>query len=48
MYAVATVKFINHRSNDPKEQLDRLLKSSGSSAHEGRIELKENVTLDSL
>ena len=48
VYAVATIKFIDHMHNGPEEQLDRLLQSSESSAHEGRMELKENVTLDSL
>ena len=48
VYAVATIKFIDHTHNGPEEQLDRLLQSSESSAHEGRVELKENVTLDSL
>ena len=48
VYAVATVKFIDHRNNGPEEQLDRLLQSSESSAHEGKAELKENATLDSL
>ena len=48
MYAVATVKFVDHRNNGPEEQLDRLLKSAESSACEGKIELKENTTLDSL
>jgi len=48
VYAVATIKFINHRNNSPKEQLDRLLESSKSSIREGKIELRENLTLDSL
>ena len=48
VYAVATTKFINHRNNSPKEQLDRLLKLSESSVYEGKTELKENATLDSL
>ena len=48
VYAVATVKFINHRNNSPKEQLNRLLESSKSSIREGKIELRENATLDSL
>ena len=48
VYAVATVKFVDHRNNGPEEQLYRLLKSAESSAHEGRIELMENTTLDSL
>ena len=48
VYAVATIKFISHRNNSPKEQLDRLLESSKSSICEGKIELRENITLDSL
>ncbi|KAF9646549.1 hypothetical protein BDM02DRAFT_3002929 [Thelephora ganbajun] len=48
VYAVATVKFVGHRNNDPKDQLDRLLRSPKSSAREGRTKLKANTTLDSL
>ncbi|KAF9644979.1 hypothetical protein BDM02DRAFT_3131408 [Thelephora ganbajun] len=48
VYAVATVKFIDHRNNDPKEQLDRLLRSPESSTREGKTKLKANTTLDSL
>ena len=48
VYAVATVKFIDHRNNNPKEQLDRLLQSPEGSAREGRTELKADKTLDSL
>ena len=48
VYAVAMVKFLDHRNNSPKVQLDRLLKSSENSVQEGKIELRENVTLDSL
>ena len=48
VYAVATIKVINHRKKSPKEQLDHLLKSSESSVYEGKIEFKENATLDSL
>ena len=47
-YAVATVKFVDRRNNDPEEQLDRLLKSSESSAREGGIELKEGMSLNTL
>jgi hypothetical protein len=32
VYAVATVKFIDHKNNNPKKQLDRLLQSPESSA----------------
>ncbi|KAF9645715.1 hypothetical protein BDM02DRAFT_3067637, partial [Thelephora ganbajun] len=48
VYAVATVQFIDHRNNDPKRQLDRLLRSPESSAREGKTRLKANTTLDSL
>ena len=48
VYAVATVKFIGHRNNGPGEQLDRLLTSSESSAREGKIKLKDGMSLDSL
>ena len=48
VHAVATIRFIGHRSNSPKKQLDRLLQWQGSSAFEGKTEFKDNVTLDSL
>ncbi|KAF9642037.1 hypothetical protein BDM02DRAFT_2747890, partial [Thelephora ganbajun] len=48
VYAAATIKFIDRRNNDPKEQLDRLLQSPESSAREGKIKLKASTTLDSL
>ena len=48
VYAVATVKFVNHMNRVPKEQLDLLLLSPKNSVGEGRIELEENTTLDSL
>ena len=47
-YAVATAKFIDHRNNGSKEQLDRLLQSPKSSAREGKTEFKPKTTLDSL
>ena len=47
---MATVKFIDpgHRVNNPKKQLDRLLQSPQSSAHEGKTEFRAGATLDSL
>ncbi|KAF9642938.1 hypothetical protein BDM02DRAFT_3176389 [Thelephora ganbajun] len=48
VYAAATIKSIDRRNNDPKEQLDRLLQSPESSAREGKIKLKASTTLDSL
>ncbi|KAF9643641.1 hypothetical protein BDM02DRAFT_3191378 [Thelephora ganbajun] len=47
-YAVTIVRFTDHRNNDPKDQLDRLLRSLGGSACEGKTKSKANVTLDSL
>ena len=47
VYATATVKFIDHKNNHPKKQLDRLLQSQNS-AREGRVEFRADVTLDSL
>jgi len=48
VYAVATVKFIDHKNNSPKEQLDRILHSPMSSAFVCRTKYKPNATLDSL
>ena len=48
VYAVATVKFIDHRNNDPKEQLGHLLRSPMSSVYEGKTRFRANTTLDSL
>ena len=48
VYAVATVKFIGHRNNNPKKQLDRLLRSPQCSSREGRTEFRASITLDSL
>ena len=47
-YAMAVVKFVDHRNNNPKEWLGRLLWSPESSTLEGKATLKENTTLDSL
>ena len=48
VYAMATVKFIDHRNNHPKKQLDRLLQSPESSAREGKVAFRVDTTLDSL
>jgi len=47
-YAAATVKLIDHRNNDPKEQLERLLQSPESSVREGKTEFGSKKTLDYL
>jgi len=48
IYAVATVRSIDHKNNSPKEQLDRLLQSPKSSVFEGKTKLTEKTTLDLL
>ena len=48
VYAVATVRSIDHKNSNPKKQLDRLLQSPESSAFEGRTKFTANTTLDSL
>jgi len=48
VYAVATIRFIDHRHKSPKRQLDRLLQSPESSMFEGKTKLTVNLTLDSL
>ena len=48
VYAVATVRCIEHKNSSPEEQLDRLLQSPGSSAFEGMTRFTANLTLDSL
>ena len=48
IHAVATVRFVDHRSNSPKKQLDRLLQSQGSSVFEGKTKFKAEATIDSL
>ena len=48
VYGVATVKFIDHRYHNPRQQLDRLLQSPESSAYEGKTQLRPNLTLDLL
>ena len=48
VYAVATVKFIDHKNNNPRGQLDLLLESPQSTSREGKTKLKANTTLDLL
>ena len=48
VYAVATVRFVDHKNSSPKKQLDRLLQSQGSSVFEGKTKFKADATLDSL
>ena len=48
VHAVATVRFIDHKINSPKKQLDHLLRSQGSSALEGKTKFRADATIDSL
>ena len=48
VYAVATVKFLDHSFLAPSDQLDIIMKSPGSTAHEGQANLQLGTTLDSL
>ena len=48
VYAMATIRFIDQRTGNPKRQLDRLLQVPGGSVLEGKTKFKENSTLDSL
>ena len=48
VHAVATVRFIDHKNNNPKTQLDRILQSPESSVREGRTRVNATTTLDSL
>jgi hypothetical protein len=48
VYAVATLKFLDHSFTPPNEQLDMIIKAPGNTAHEGRANLQLGATLDSL
>ena len=47
IYAMATVRFIDQTSKNPKRQLDQLIQSQ-TSGFEGKTKLREDMTLDSL
>ena len=48
VYAVATLKFLDHSFTPPNEQLDIILEAPGSTTHEGQVNLQPGTTLDSL
>ena len=48
VYAVATVKFLNHHIKDPRKQLGEIMKSPESTAHEGKAKLEGYTSLDTL
>ena len=48
VYAVATIKFLDHPFTPPNEQLDVIMRAPGSTTQEGRANLQLGATLDSL
>ena len=48
VYAVATVKFLDHKLYPPTRRLDVIVNLPESTIHEGQTEFKSNTTLDSL
>ncbi|KAF9789294.1 hypothetical protein BJ322DRAFT_1105154 [Thelephora terrestris] len=48
VYAVATLKFLDHRFTPPNKQLDIIIQTPGSTAYEGNARVKPSTTLDSL
>ena len=48
VYAVATLKFLDHSFMAPSEQLEIITKAPGSTAREGQTNLQLGATLDSL
>ncbi|KAF9789341.1 hypothetical protein BJ322DRAFT_1018021 [Thelephora terrestris] len=48
VYAVATLKFLDHRFTPPNKQLDIIIQAPGSTAYEGNARVKPSTTLDSL
>ena len=48
VYAVATLKFLDHAFTPPNKQLDIITKSPESTTHEGSVEVRSSTTLDSL
>jgi len=48
VYAVATVKFLDHKFYPPAQRLDVIINLPESTIPEGRTEFKGNTTLDSL
>ena len=48
VYAVATLKFLDHTFTPPSKRLDVITRAPGSTTHEGKAKLRPSVTLDSL
>jgi len=48
VYAVATLRFLDHTFARPSKQLDIITRAPGSTTHEGKAKLQSSTTLDSL
>ena len=48
VYAMATLKFLDHPFTPPSNKLDVILKAPSDTSHEGKAKLQPSVTLDSL
>jgi len=48
VYAVATIKFLDHHIQDPEDQLATIIESPECTTHEGKTELKVHTSLDAL
>ena len=48
VYAVATLKFLDHKFGRPTKQLDIIMKTPESTAYEGKAKIRPSATLDSL
>jgi len=48
VYAVATLKFLDHAVISPSKRLDVIMRAPGSTTHEGNAKVRSSVTLDSL
>ena len=48
VYAVATLKFLDHAFARPSKQFDIIARAPGNTTHEGKAKLQSSTTLDSL
>jgi len=48
IYAVATIKFLEHKACPPEQQLNLIITLPEHTGYEGEIQFKNNTTLDSL
>jgi hypothetical protein len=48
VYAVATLKFLDHAFTPPNEQLEIIVRAPGNTVHEGKAKFRPSTSLDSL